>query len=233
MFNQFVKHAGAIALVAGAQLLSTSAHAAVASATASILGIDGGSLLTFANDQYLSDASTPASSGFDASSTLQYYSFYDDGSFAQIDNSFAPLPMTSASAVDNGSGSATVLWSFDWTATGTGTATFSAEYLYSATVADYMSGETGIASASISALLEGTQNKTELLFFFNNEDGNAFGDDFLTLNFDVNAGDTGTITIAVASNAVAAPAVPVPAAAWLMGSALLGLGGARLRSVKK
>ncbi|HEY3700524.1 MAG TPA: hypothetical protein VGK97_14405, partial [Spongiibacteraceae bacterium] len=203
MLNHLIKYAGTIALIAGANLLSTQAHAAAAAATAGIFGIDGGSLLTFSNDQYLSDASTPLHSGFNASSSLQNYFFNDTPSFASIDNSLAPAPQTSAGAVGNGSGSASVLWSFDWVATGNGTATFDAEYLYSATVANLVSGETGIASASVSAVLEGTQNKKDVLFYFNNQNGNTFGDEHLTLNFDVVAGQTGTISITVASNAIA------------------------------
>jgi hypothetical protein len=233
MINQFAnaKKYCAIAVLAGAGLLSANAHAASATASAGIFGIDGGALLTFSNDQYLSDASTPLHSGFNASSVLQNYYFNDTPSFASIDNSFAPAPQTSAGATGNGKGSATVLWSFDWLATGTGTATFDAEYLYSATVANLASGETGIASASISAVLEGTQNKQDVLYYFNNHNGNTYGDEHLTLNFNVIAGQTGTITLAVASNTLVAPAVPVPTAAWLMGSALLGLGGiARRRS---
>jgi hypothetical protein len=225
----------AAALLAGSVLLSIDARAASVTASAGIFNIDGGALLSFSNDQYMSDVSTPLHSAFNASSVLQNYYFNDTPSFAAIDNSFAPTPQTSAGASGNGQGSATVMWSFDWLATGTGSATFDVEYLYSVTVANLLSGETGIASASISAVLEGTQNKQDALYFFNNHNGNTFGDEHLTLNFNVSAGQTGTITLTVASNALAAPAVPVPAAAWLMGSALFGLGAIskRRRQLKK
>lgn len=231
MFNPKTKILGAT-LIASIGLISIDAQAASASATAQIFGIDGGSLLSFSNDQYLTDVSTPYNSGFNASTGVQNYYFNDtqangNVSFAQSDYSFAPAPYTTAGALGNGSGSSTILWSFDWIATGAGTATFDAEYLYSATVMNWIFGETGIASASISAVLEGTQNKKDVLYYFNNQNGNTFGDEHLTLNFDVAAGQTGTISIAVASNALVAPApVPVPAAAWMMGSALLGLAGA-------
>jgi hypothetical protein len=234
MFNPIAKFIGIAAISIGG-LSSINVHAAAVSATAQIFGIDGGSLLNFSNDQYLTDVSTPYNSGFNASTAIQNYYFNDtvngNTSFAASDYSFAPAPYTTAGATGNGSGNSTILWSFDWVATGTGTATFDAEYLYSATVANLVSGETGIASSSISAILEGTQNKKDLLYYFNNINGNTFGDEHLTLNFDVVAGQTGTISIAVASNTIAAPAVPIPAAAWLMGSALLGLSGiARRRS---
>lgn len=235
MFKPLIKHSGAIALLVGVQLLSSHAHAAAVSATAQIFGIDGGSLLTFSNDQYLTDVATPYHSGFNASAAIQNYYFNDtqlngNASFAASDYSFAPAPYTTAGAIGSGSGNSTILWSFDWTATGSGTATFDAEYLYSATVANLLNSETGMASASISAVLEGTQNKKDLLYYFNNVNGNTFGDEHLTLSLDVVAGQTGTITLAVASNALAAPAVPIPDAAWLMSSALVGLGGvARLR----
>jgi hypothetical protein len=230
MFNSTTKIVGA-AVIASLGLLSVNANAASVSATAQIFGIDGGSLLSFSNNQYLTDVSTPYHSGFNAGSTVQNYYFNDtqangNTSFASSDDSFTSAPYTIAGAINNGSGSSTILWSFDWVATGTGTATFDAEYLFSATVMDWVLGETGLASSSISAVLEGTQNKKDVLYFFNNQNGNTFGDEHLTLNFDVVTGQTGTISIAVASNALAVPApVPVPAAAWLMGSALLGLGG--------
>lgn len=238
MTDLFIKHVAIAAIIAATPLLSINAHAATASATAQIFGIDGGALLSFSNDQYLTDASTPYHSGFNASNTIQNYYFNDtqsngNTSYAATDYSFAPTPYTTAGAIGSGSGSSTILWSFDWIATGNGTATFDAEYLYSATVANLLSGETGIASSSISAILEGTQNKQNVLYYFNNINGNTFGDEHLTLNFDVVAGQTGTISIAVASNALTAPAVPVPAAAWLMGSALLGLSGIARRRVNK
>src|SRR4051812_5689588 len=129
MFKQLIKYSGTFALIASAQLLSTHAHAAAASATAQIFGIDGGSLLTFSNDQYLTDVSTPYHSGFNASGSVQNYYFNDtqqngNVSFAASDYSFEPAPYTTAGAVGTGSGSSTILWSFDWVATGTGTATF-------------------------------------------------------------------------------------------------------------
>lgn len=225
MFNQLTRKLGAAAVLVGAGLLSIDAHAASVTASAGIFGVDGGALLSFSNNQYMSDASTPLHSGFNASSVLQNYYFNDTPSFASIDDSLSPAPQTSAGATGNGQGSATVLWSFDWLATGTGAATFDAEYLYSSTVANLLSGETGIASASISAVLEGAQNQQNVLYYFNNQNGNTSGFENLTLNFTVIAGQTGTITLTVASNALAASVVPVPAAAWLMGSALLGLGG--------
>ena len=234
MINPMKKTLSAIALTS-IGLISIDAHAASASATAQIFGVDGGALLSFSNDQYFTDVTTPYSTGFNTGNTVQNYYFNDtqangDVSFAASDYSFAPAPYTTAGALKNGRGSSTVLWSFDWVATGNGTATFDAEYLYSATVTDWIFGQTGIASASISAVLEGTQNKKDVLYYFNNQSGNTFGDEHLTLSFDVLAGQTGTISIAVTSNAVAA--VPVPAAAWLMGSALLGLGGVARRRGK-
>jgi len=44
--------------------------------------------------------------------------------------------------------------------------------------------------------------------------------------------NTTTINWQIAGTAVAAPAVPVPAAAWLFGSGLIGLAGARRRFIK-
>src|SRR3569833_2602919 len=147
MWKNRMNRVGALAVMTGALLTAGAAQAGSAAATASILNLDGGALLSFANDQFLSDASTPFQSGFDASSTLQNYTFSTtapngDTSFAGIDNSFSPYPQTAAGAVNNGRGAATVLWSFDWLATGTGTTTVEHNYLYSATLQNLAAGET-------------------------------------------------------------------------------------------
>lgn len=228
MLKKVISTLGALAVVSGS-LAAGEAHAASASATASVLNIDGGTLLSFSNDQYLSDASTPFENGFDASSTLQNYNFSTtapngDTSFAHIDDSLQPFPQTSAGAVNNGRGAATVLWTFNWSATGTGAATVDLDYLYSATVQNLNPGETGIASSYVSLLRDGTPEVQEALHFFDSVNGNTSGEGHLLLDFDVNAGDTGTLTVAVASNALVAP-VPVPGAVWLLGSALAGLAG--------
>src|SRR3569623_3343700 len=229
MWKNRMNRAATLAVMTGALLTAGAAQAGAASATASILNLDGGALLSFVNDQFLSDASTPFQSGFEASSTLQNYTFSTtapngDTSFAGIDNSFLPYPQTAAGAVNNGRGAATVLWSFDWLATGTGTATVDLDYLYSATLQNLAAGETGIASSFVSLLRDGTSQQQEALNYFSNQDGNTAGENHLLLNFDVNAGDTGSITVAVASTALIAP-VPVPGAVWLLGSALSALLG--------
>ena len=234
MFHKKSITVGMLAILAGTALAAGSANAASVAATASITGITG-SLLSFSNNQYLSDASTPFQSGFDASSVLQNYSFSSsapngDTSFAAIDNGFDPMPQTSAGATKNGKGSSTVLWSFDWTATGSGNATLDLEYLYSATVASYGAGETAKASSLVSVGLDGTQNQQESLHFFNNQNGNTSGISNLLLNFNVNTGDHGTFTVTTASNAIASlTAVPVPAAVWLLASAMAGMIGFRRR----
>lgn len=230
MYHRNVTKAGALALVVSSALSLNSAHAASVSATASITDISG-SLLSFSNHQYLSDASTPFQNGFDAGSVLQNYSFSTtaqngDTSFASIDNSFAPMPQTSAAAAHHGKGSATVLWTFDWIATGAGTALLNLEYLYSATIGNYSAGEKAMASSLISVGLDGTQNQQESLHYFNNGDGNTSGFANLLLNFNVNTGDKGTFTVSTASNAFAEMSpVPVPAAVWLLGSAIAGMIG--------
>ena len=225
MFKPFAVTVSAIAFA----LFGTAAHAATVTANTSVVDLSG-TLLSFSNDQFVSDASTPYQSGWDTSVTLQNYYFNNtfangNASFANIDNSLAPLPLTRTGAINDGTGSATVLWSFDWIATGTGKASLDLQYVYSATVSNLNPGETGIAVSAASMQIDGTQNRQEALHYFNNEAGETSGIADLVLDFDVVAGQKGSIIVAVSSNSLAAPAVPVPAAAWLMGSALISLGG--------
>ena len=229
MWKNRMNRAATQAVMTGAQLPAGAAQTGSASATDSNLNLDGGALLCFANDQFLSTAKPHYQSGFDASSSLQNYSFITsapngDSSFDGIDYSVLAYPLSSAGAVYIVRGAATVLWAFDWLATGTGTATVDLDYLYSATLQTLAAGETGIASSFVSLLRDGTSQQQEALINFSNQDGNTAGENHLLLNFDVNAGDTGSITVAVASNALIAP-VPVPGAVWLLGSALAGLVG--------
>jgi hypothetical protein len=240
MFNRIAGTLGTIAAMAALSLTAPHAHAAAVSATASVISIeDTFAYLDFTNaatHSFLSDASTPNLSGFDASSVLQSYNFNESNasgsSFAAIDNTFAPMPGTSAGASGSGQGSATVLWSIDWVATGEGTVHLDLGYLYSVTVENLLPGEIGIGSSLISALLEYDPNapalcdacvgSAESFHFFNNQEGNTSGFGTLQLVWEVAAGQTGSLSIVTASNAVAAP-VPVPPAVWLLGSALLGL----------
>ena len=115
------------------------------------------------------------------------------------------------------------MWSFDWTAAGTGTGTVDLDYFYSA-LQNLAADETGIASSFVSLLRDGTSQQQEALNYFSNQNGNTAGENHLLLNFDVNAGGIGSLTVVVASTALIAP-VPVPGAVWLLGSALAALLG--------
>lgn len=209
--------------------IGASAEAATVTANASILDLSVSSNLTLSNDQYLSDAATPYDSGFDTGSTLTPFFFSTtqpnlDSSFAQVDDVFAPLPGTQTGANHLGQGTATVLWTFDFTATETGPALLDFQYSYNVGVFNLLAGETGIASASFSAIVDGTSVSSEALNFFNNSAGTSDGIINKLLAFDVVDGQTGTVTVAITSVAKAAP-VPVPAALPLLGSGLLSLIG--------
>lgn len=113
MFSQMLKRSGIALLCLCAGSLGANVYAASVSATASITDINT-TLLSLSNNQYLSDASTPFQSGFNASSVLQIYFFNTtasngDSSFAQIDDTFALLLQMTAGAVNRGFGSASVL----------------------------------------------------------------------------------------------------------------------------
>lgn len=229
MFSSVTKKWGLATLCLLASTLGANAFAASVSATASVTDLRV-TLLTLSNNQYLSDASTPFDSGFNAGSVLQSYNFNTStptgSSFAAIDNTFDPLPATTAGAIDNGSGNATVLWTFDWTATDTGTATLDVEYLFSAGVFNFAGSnvENALASSSISVLLDGTEIRSEALHYFYNNQNNDSGFQNMLLSFAVVAGQTGTFTVALTSAAMVAP-VPLPAGLPLLGSGLLGLLG--------
>ena len=70
MFHINATTAGVLVILASSALAVTNANAATVTATASITDITS-SLMSFSNNQYLSDASTPFQNGFDAGSVLQ------------------------------------------------------------------------------------------------------------------------------------------------------------------
>lgn len=177
MLNRSSATGYALALYTAAVLGSTETHAATVSATAAFLDRNERSgLLTFSNDTFVSDASTPAHSGFNGGSALQPYLFSDSGaggssSFASVDASFAPMPQTSAGSSLQGQGSATSIWTFDWSASGSGQVSLVFNYLTSTAVLDYRAGETAAASSLLSVSLDGTSNKQEVFNFFQNQNG--------------------------------------------------------------
>jgi hypothetical protein len=232
MFNRIILKFTAAAVLAAATLLGTAANATAVTATASFtdLTLTG---LTASNDQYLLDASTPFFSATEAGSVLTPYNLNTSLpagiSIAQIDSTFDPAwPSTFAAATTKGEGHATVLWSFDWTATTTGLASIRLEYLFNATIADLNPGDRAVARSYASLLLEGSALTDSALYFFDSVEGDAGGFRNLGLSFAVTAGQKGTFTMALNSDALVAP-VPVPAALPLLASGLLGLAGLRRR----
>lgn len=226
--NRMIRAAAAVLVLTGS-LVSLNAQAAVASASATVFDLtDSSGLLSFSNYSYLVDASTPTQSGFSAGSSPSYYSFTESSgsnySYAEagVDSVFN-MPTTVAGAYGAGKGASTAAWYLDWVSAATGTVNLDLSYLSSWTVSGLQAGETGIASSSISLLVDGTPYKSELLNFYNNVNGNNSSISDLYLSFAVIAGQTGSISIALASNAITAP-VPLPAGVWLFGSGLLGMG---------
>ena len=221
---------GVIMLLAG---LAPAAHAAIVSASTGIFGIGGSANLVLSNDFYFADASTPFESQFDAGSTLPSWTFTTtqggNTSHAALGPTFGGAePTTEAGAIHSGSGSATVQWSFDWTASGSGAAFIDVDYLYSVTLQGLAGGESALASSYISVLRDGTSQRSEALHYLNQAAGNDFDEGHLLLPFDVLAGDWGSFTITLASNALAAP-VPEPGTLLLMGAGVVGMGVVRRR----
>src|SRR5512139_2830744 len=157
MSNKKLIQLTAVAVIGAAGLFTAPAQAAAVSATASFLDMSL-TLLQASNDSYLNDASTPFDSGFSVGSVLANYEFNTstpgDTSYASISDLFAPLPQTTASAIGNGQGHASVLWTFDWLATATGTASISLDFLSAAIVQNLGAGESAFARSYASVLLD-------------------------------------------------------------------------------
>lgn len=222
------------AVLAG--FVAAPAMAGHAGATASFVDLQL-TLLSASNDQYLNDASTPFDSHFSVGTELANVEFNSSTgggtSYAAIFSDFAPLPQTTASAITDGQGHASVLWTFDWTATSDGLASISLDFLNTAIVQDLLPGETALARSFASLIVDGTTLEESALHFFQSVEGVTGGIETLGLSFAVFAGQTGTFTLALASDAFVAPAVPIPAALPLLGSALLGFGALSRRRKAK
>lgn len=229
MFNRILFKLAAAVLATG--LFTATAHATAVTATSSITDLTS-NRLSFSNNQYLLDASIPNQSAFEVGGLLTPYVLNSSSpggvSYAQIDSSFDPLPGTAAGATKRGDAHASVLWTFDWTATSTGLATVGLEFLFNATIEDLNQGDRAIARSYANLLLDGSQLSDSTLYFFDSVENMAGGFRTLGLSFNVIAGQTGTLTLALNSDAVVAP-VPVPAALPLLASGLLGLAGLRRR----
>jgi len=221
----------ATTIVASSSLLSIEAQAAAASATTTLFSLtDSSGLLTFSNNSYLVEAQTPIHDQFGTGSSPLSFSLNDFPSSASAAaDADGTFPLDTSAGVNaglgnSGRGAATAAWYLDWQASATGTVTLDLNYLFSYTVANLLSGETGIASSYISVLVDGTQSQADVLRFYNNINGDNSGITDLFLTFNVTAGQKGSLSITAASNAVAAP-VPLPAGLWLLGSGIVGLAG--------
>lgn len=225
---------GILALAVGATLGSDAVYAATASATASITGIAATGLTWLDwEPMVVGSAETPFDYGEISSTELNYHfsTITPSGSsLATIDHSGVALPETTAAASTHGSGRAVVGWTLYYATDVTGIATVDVEYLYNATVANLGLGETALASSYVSVTVGGAGDRSpvsdEAHFYFDNIESDISGVGTLRINFLATAGEFGnSIDFVVASNAQALPPVPVPAAIWLLGSALAGLAG--------
>ncbi|HEY4366983.1 MAG TPA: VPLPA-CTERM sorting domain-containing protein [Steroidobacteraceae bacterium] len=214
-----------------AGLLSISANAASTTATAQLFGLtDLAGVLSFSNDFYVVLASTPEHDEMSSGTTAGSYFLNDGNSFAEANGNDGFGPYTHIGVNNNGSATATVMWSFDWTATADGQAAVSADYLREWTVANLQPGEQSGVRSSITLSLDGTPFQSEVLDFFANVSGSQSDFSTLSLLFPVLAGEKGSLTVTLTSTGFASAApVPLPAAIWLLGSSLLGLGGVARR----
>src|SRR5262245_14771517 len=199
---------GVASLCAG--LLSISAHATAVSATAAVQGLsDANGLLTFSGDSYFVSATTPVHDSFQFGTnplTLGL-DFNDGNSYASAGprDFISDLPFTTAGVTNKGQASSVLQWSLDWTATGNGIANVALDYLNSATLINSVPGDQAGVSSLVSLLVDGTQLKSEVFDFFTNANGNAGTFSTLSLMFPVLAGQHGSLTITLGSQAYVNP----------------------------
>lgn len=238
MFSQTFKRLLGVAVLVGATAINVDAQAAaVVSSTSQITGFTS-SLLSFSNNTYLQDVSASNFAGAPQTGTnigtvTSPLSVGSGVAFADASpaSGFGDLPFAFA-GVNGGTGgeaNSTFSWDFDFSATATGTATLSFEFLSSLSIDQYLPGERAQGSTLIEVLVNGTNVSNSYFRFFNDQNDSVealFQD--LNLSFGVTSGQTGSISVIATSTAYAAP-VPVPAAVWLLGSALLGMTGVARR----
>jgi hypothetical protein len=230
-----IKWTACAALIATAAL-SAGAQAAAVNMTTAVTDLSSSSQLTLSNNFYFSDfqtylngqsaGATHSEQGFDSVPTA--YNVLEQGpggNFvgADVTTDFG-LPGTKASVLGSGYATSTIQWSFDWTASESGAASINLGYLFSPDIVNVGSGENVLARYSIGFMLDAEHSDSAVNFYkaATSLDDAGFGS--LALNFDVLAGQTGSVVLTLTSDALVAP-VPLPAGLPLLGSALLGLAG--------
>ena len=214
----------ALAMLA-ASVAVADAQAAAVQASAMITDRTG-TLLNFSlTNEYDVIATTKQQEDFRFDTVLPSVFLNDsDGfSFAGVDNLFDPMPSTTAGAHDLGIGTSSVIWSFGYTATGAGTAVLDLSFSALVHALNVGAGEKAGGSALINIKRSGVQETGAEAFYFLTGGGHTGQDSHLLYSFNTALGDVGSFIVTVSSQAATSP-VPVPAAVWLLCSALTGLG---------
>jgi hypothetical protein len=233
--NKLATQLSAVALlIAGSGLAANTANAAAVSATAQLFDVtqSGGATLAFSNNYFTQDVQTTlAGDTFNTGTVAQDY-FVNNSSGGNFNvaessrnlNGAPNLPYTNAGVTGKGQASSMFQWSFDYSATGAGLVTVDFDYNYNATILNLNPGETAGVSSSVDALVDGLPaSEVQAFHYFVNQNNDSAGEGHLLLTFNVADGQKGTITFTAASQGYANP-VPAPAAIWLLGSALTGIG---------
>jgi hypothetical protein len=222
---------GALLILAGASLTGN-AHATSVSATAQLFGMSqaSGPTLTFSNDFFTQDAQTSALGDTFATGTTAQDIVVGSNPFAESSWSLFAAPYTNAGVSGKGSASSLFQWSFDYVASGTGSVTLDFDYNYAAQLVGLNAGDSAGVSSRIDVLRDGVpSSEVERFYFVSNQEGSSAGEDHILLTFDAVNGQRGTVTFTASSQGYVNP-VPLPAAIWLLTSALGALGLVR-RSV--
>ena len=233
MVNKFSRLLG----LASALLLSaTAVNAATVSAVAELRSVKTtGTLLTFTDNFFTQNAVTNLNPQVSnpGSPTPQQIILGSPATSSSASSTveIGPIrPHTDANVKDNGSASSEAFWSFNYLPSQSGIVTVDIEYFYNASIVNLNAGESAsvISNTSVTYPKADSIQKISALHQYTNQNVADSNIGHLVFDLIVGEGQIGSLTFTASSSATATT-VPVPAAVWLFGSALVSMVGLRRR----